>query len=202
MSNKATGLKEIAYEVGYSINTVSRALRDCDDIAESTKEVIRKKAYELGYMPNTISQFLKRDNRKLVGILTGNFYNFFFTIMCEKLIKTLGLKGFDYTLLVKSSDEEEADKDLIKQCISQRVDVLISLVEMQPSAMIMAKQNGLNIVCLGNNIDSANDYVGPSTKDGCNIAANYLINFHGINKLLYVGWKDKFCFKHRCNVSH
>lgn len=50
MANKATGLKEIAYEVGLSINTVSRALRDCDDIAESTKKMIREKAYELGYM--------------------------------------------------------------------------------------------------------------------------------------------------------
>ena len=58
MTNKATGLKEIAYEVGLSINTVSRALRDCDDIAEFTKKMIREKAYELGYMPNTVSQFL------------------------------------------------------------------------------------------------------------------------------------------------
>ena len=45
---KSTGLKAIAYELGVSVNTVSRALRDCKDISEHTKEIIRKKAYELG----------------------------------------------------------------------------------------------------------------------------------------------------------
>ena len=50
---KSTGLKAIAYELGVSVNTVSRALRDCKDISEHTKEIIRKKAYELGYIQST-----------------------------------------------------------------------------------------------------------------------------------------------------
>ena len=40
---KSTGLKAIAYELGVSVNTVSRALRDCKDISEHTKEIIRNK---------------------------------------------------------------------------------------------------------------------------------------------------------------
>ena len=39
---KRLSLKTIAYELGVSVNTVSRALRDCDDISESTKEKVRK----------------------------------------------------------------------------------------------------------------------------------------------------------------
>ena len=50
MKNKATGLKEIAFELNVSVNTVSRALRDCDDISSQTKEKVRKKAIELGYL--------------------------------------------------------------------------------------------------------------------------------------------------------
>ena len=57
MSNKSTGQKTIAYELGLSINTVSRALRDCDDISASTKEAVRKKAYEIGYMDNALVDF-------------------------------------------------------------------------------------------------------------------------------------------------
>ena len=56
---KSVGLKTIAYELNVSVNTVSRALRDCDDISSETKEKVRQKAYELGYMPNNISQFIK-----------------------------------------------------------------------------------------------------------------------------------------------
>ena len=51
MKRKNTTMKEIAYELGISINTVSRAFRDCDDISDSTKEKVRKKALELGYIP-------------------------------------------------------------------------------------------------------------------------------------------------------
>ena len=59
MTTKSTGLKSIAYELNLSINTVSRALRDCDDISKATKEKVRQKAYELGYIPNNVSQFIK-----------------------------------------------------------------------------------------------------------------------------------------------
>ena len=55
---KSVGLKTIAYELNVSVNTVSRALRDCDDISVEMKEKVRQKAYELGYMPNNISQFI------------------------------------------------------------------------------------------------------------------------------------------------
>ena len=72
MNNKTTGLKNIAYALGLSINTVSRALRDCSDISESTKEKVRKKAYEMGYMPSNISQFIKRDGIKLVAIVINS----------------------------------------------------------------------------------------------------------------------------------
>lgn len=200
MNAKATGLKEIAYEVGYSINTVSRALRDCDDIAESTKEIIRRKAYELGYMPNTVSQFLKRDERKLVGIIVDGFNNFFFTILSSKLINSLKLNDYDYTILSSSLNNEESHKDLIKQCISQRIDAIIPLIELHPSALEMGRQNGLAIICLGNNSDSDNDYVGPAVRGGCNIAASYLLNYHNINKLAYVGHKNVTCYLKRGEI--
>lgn len=184
MANKATGLKEIAYEVGLSINTVSRALRDCDDIAESTKKMIREKAYELGYMPNTVSQFLKREGRKLVAIVAGNFQNYFFVTLSNKLVNTLFLPGYDYTIINMNNF---STYDLIKQCISQRVDAIISLIELSDDTLEVAKLHNIPIICLGNNRDAADfDFIEPSNSSGVNIAANYLLNYHNINKLIYV----------------
>ena len=71
MANKTTGLKNIAYNLGISINTVSRALRDCDDISDATKQKVREKAIELGYLPNNVSQFVKRDGKELICIVIG-----------------------------------------------------------------------------------------------------------------------------------
>ena len=56
---KTTRMKEIALELGVSLNTVSRALRDCYDISESMKEKVRQKAIEMGYVPNIVYQSIK-----------------------------------------------------------------------------------------------------------------------------------------------
>ena len=56
MSSKGVSLKAIALQLNVSINTVSHALRDMDDISEELKIRIRRKAIELGYMPNHVAQ--------------------------------------------------------------------------------------------------------------------------------------------------
>ena len=47
--HKQVRLKDIANRTGYSINTVSHALRGIDDIGEETRNLILKTAQELGY---------------------------------------------------------------------------------------------------------------------------------------------------------
>ncbi len=51
----AVTLKDIAAKTGYSVNTVSRALRDKDDIAVETREMIQKTAQEMGHVSNTLA---------------------------------------------------------------------------------------------------------------------------------------------------
>ena len=55
MGRKNDNLKTIAYELGVSINTVSHALRDMDDISEPTKQKVRRKAIEMGYISSAVS---------------------------------------------------------------------------------------------------------------------------------------------------
>ena len=45
-------LCDIAAKTGFSINTVSHALRDLPDISEATKALIRRAAEELDYIPD------------------------------------------------------------------------------------------------------------------------------------------------------
>ena len=57
---KRVVLLDIAKELNVSKNTVSRALRDCDDISQEMKMKIKNKAKEMGYIPNSLSIFLSR----------------------------------------------------------------------------------------------------------------------------------------------
>lgn len=46
MEKSKVGLKTLAEELNLSMTTISRALRDCDDIGEKTKQIVREKALE------------------------------------------------------------------------------------------------------------------------------------------------------------
>ena len=48
-------LKTIAEATGFSINTVSRVLRNDRRISEKTSRIIKSKADELGYIPDAIA---------------------------------------------------------------------------------------------------------------------------------------------------
>ena len=47
---KSIGMKDIALSLGISVDAVSKALRNTDDISLATKEKVRAKAVELGYV--------------------------------------------------------------------------------------------------------------------------------------------------------
>lgn len=60
-----TTLKTIAEYTGLSVTTVSRALKNGDDVKEPTKEKVREAARKLGYAPNLQG----------LGLRTGRNYN-------------------------------------------------------------------------------------------------------------------------------
>ena len=123
MSLKNVSLKCIASELGVSVNTVSHALRDMDDISAEMKEKVVRKAMELGYMPNRVAQKMHKDERPLIAILIDSLSNLYFNTFINEFIKLLHLKSeYDFMLLYAS----ELNKDTIKQCILQRADLLIT----------------------------------------------------------------------------
>lgn len=193
---KSVGLKTIAYELNVSVNTVSRALRDCDDISNETKLKVRKKAYELGYMPNNVSQFIKRDSNNLISVVVNSFHNLYFTVVCEKLISLFKEKNYDFNLVYTS--DSFLTTNVLKQCISQRTDAIITMLEPNDEAVDVAKLNNIPIVMVGRIVD--NDYVDEVYTDdnlGGKLAANYLVNFHKCNKLLYIKNSEMECCQRR-----
>jgi LacI family transcriptional regulator len=190
MAKRPVGLKEIAYELNISVNTVSRALRDCDDISEAVKDNVREKAIELGYLPNTVSQFLKKNDCKLIAILTNSFQNLYFNSLSNCLIENIKTNDkFDVALLYSS--EKYLDIDIIKQCISQRVDIIITHLQPTRKAVEIAKLNNIYIVVIGkfDFIDYV-DYVYSDDVSGGELAGRYLASFHKLKKFIYVKKRD------------
>ena len=78
MKRKLT-LKSIAKELGVSISTVSKALRDSPEISEETREKIKAYAKLYNYKPNNIALSLKNRKTNTIGVIIPQIVHHFFT---------------------------------------------------------------------------------------------------------------------------
>ena len=197
MSLKNVSLKQIASELNISINTVSHALRDMDDVSDETKAKVRKKAIELGYMPNHVAQKMHKDEKPLTAILIDSLTNLYFNTFINEFIKLLCKKSeYDFMLLYAS----ELNKDTIKQCVLQRADLLITHMPLKKEVYEFAKLNNIGILFVGSSIkEDVVDNVTVDNFKGCILAAHRLKSINDGNKYLYVGI-DYFLSAHRYSI--
>lgn len=189
MREKNVSLKAIASRVGCSINTVSHALRDMDDISESLKIRIRKTAIEMGYLPNHVAQKMGKDERFVVGVFADNFSNLYFNTLYGELLKVFrSREELDCVLMLS----EKFDIEIIKKCILQRVDIIITYTVCDENTAEFARLNNIRIIYAGSVFmyDPARldmDAVDIDNGYGCQLAARYLNNFHTSEKFVFVG---------------
>ncbi len=193
---KPVGLKEIAYELGVSVNTVSRALRDCDDISLEMKKKVRSKAIEMGYSPNAVEEFVKKDYKKNIAFLGSNFDNLYFTIMCNEFLKYLDSDKYNFTVVV--SNGNHLDVEGVKRCILQRVDAIISFIEPLPEAINLTKLYKIPMLLVGRRVENADiDQIYTDDRRGGALAGEYLIERHQCKKLCFLSFKDIECAERR-----
>lgn len=102
---KAATLKDVARESGYSINTVSLALRDSNRISQESKEKIRQAAERLGYVKNNIASSLRTGKSHIIAIITHDIQNPYFTDLVSQIDQLLAAKGYDLFFLYINNHE-------------------------------------------------------------------------------------------------
>jgi LacI family transcriptional regulator len=110
MLKKKITLKHIARELEVSISTVSKALKNSEEISRETKEKIQAFAKLYNYKPNNIAISLKNKRTKNIGVVIPNIVHHFFTTVIRGIEKYANTKG--YNVIVCLSDES-FDKEVI-----------------------------------------------------------------------------------------
>ncbi len=103
-------LKDIARELEVSISTVSKALKNSEEISRDTKEKIQAFAKLYNYRPNNIAISLKNKRTKNIGVVIPDIVHHFFTTVIRGIEKYANAKG--YNVIVCSSDES-FDREVI-----------------------------------------------------------------------------------------
>ena len=120
----AVTMKDIAGELGVSVGTVSKVLRNHPDISPETRERVQRRMNELHYYPNLTARALVTGRTCNVGLIVPDIVHPFFGEVANGLSKVLHKKG--YNLVISSSDEDlEVERREIGQLLARRVDALI-----------------------------------------------------------------------------
>lgn len=109
MKRKIT-LKDIARELEVSISTVSKALKNSEEIGRDTKERVQAFARFYNYRPNNIAVSLKNKRTKNIGVIIPDIVHHFFTTVFRGIEKYANEKG--YNVIVCVSDES-FDREVI-----------------------------------------------------------------------------------------
>lgn len=117
-------LKDIANELGVSVVTVSRALRDRPDISAETKARILDRVKELNYRPNLAARSLVTGHSSLIGFVVPDLIHPFFGEIAKSLSSALREKGY-YVIVASSESDPKLEKDEIEHMLAHHLDCLV-----------------------------------------------------------------------------
>jgi LacI family transcriptional regulator len=117
-------LKDIANELGLSVVTVSKVLRDHPDIGADTRKRVLNRMRELNYQPNLAARSLVTGRTWTLGLVVPALVHPFFADIAQAISSETSGRG--YSLFISSSDDDpELEVREIKQLLARRVDVII-----------------------------------------------------------------------------
>ena len=117
-------LKDIALELGVSVVTVSKVLRNHSDISMETRNRVLERMRQLNYQPNLAARALVTGRSNMIGLVVPDLLHPFFAEVAKGLTKVLRKRG--YCLVIASSEEDPLlEKQEIEHLLARRVDALI-----------------------------------------------------------------------------
>jgi LacI family transcriptional regulator len=134
-------MKDIARELGVSVVTISKALRDHPDISMATRERILHKVKELGYRPNLTARSLVTGRSSLIGLIVPELVHPFFADVAKALSNAMRSQGY-FLVLASSEEDPELEQEEIEHMLAHRLDALIVASCQSDAASLRRIQQG------------------------------------------------------------
>lgn len=170
-------LQDIADRTGYTVNTVSRALKNKSDISASTREYIRQAADEMGYIRNQMASSLRSGRTKTLGVVVGGMSNPYYGVMTDAIQNVAA--EFGYSLFIFCSrDDPELELQVVETAISRQVDgILLFPCSGSGRTIERMKAAGVPYVLMARHLDSPDDdWVVCGEEEGAYLATKHLID--------------------------
>ena len=185
-TDRRVTLQDIARETGYSINTVSRALRNMEDIAPHTCAMIQQRAREMGYTANQVASSLRSGYTHIFAVILGGMSNPFYGIMADMLQDAARAEGYSVMIMCSRDDAVEEAK-LVEQAIARRVDgIVLFPTGRSAPAVARMREAHMPFVLMSRDLeDGRTDCVVCDEERGAYLATKHLIET-GHRRLAYL----------------
>ena len=145
-------LKDIALETGYTINTVSHALKNKPDIGKETRERIQRVAEEMGYIGNALAESMRTGFTRTVALILGDISNPHLALIACEAERTMRSAGYN-TILYNTEESPDLELHAIRSAVGQKVDGILICPTQQGHSISYLKQCGIPFVLLGRNFE-------------------------------------------------
>lgn len=124
MAKKRISLKDIANELGVSITTVSRALKDHYDLSPEIIQKVKDLAKKWNYTPNPLALGLLSHKTKTVGVIVPDIVTYFYSSILSGIESMATQHGY-YIVIASSQESYEKEVKNLTNLLGLRVDGLI-----------------------------------------------------------------------------
>lgn len=207
--NSPITMKDIARDLGVSVATVSRALKDSPRISEAKRREIQEYARDHNFLPNVIAETLRKSRvqpNKVIGVIVPQFIHYYFASILKGVEEEASRRG--YRILVAQSDDKyEREVEICKSFYANKCcGIIVSMAKNTTKYDHFQKLIDMGIplvfydrICTGVNASRVvvDDYMGAYTAvthlidTGCRKIAYYgMVQSMEIDKNRFNGYED------------
>ena len=126
-NQKRISLKDLAHELGVSIATVSRALRNSPEIGQEMQMKVKELAKRLNYRPNPFAQSLRKEGPRIIGVVVPNLVTHFYAAVLDGIEDEARRTGYS---VISSNSHESCEDEMraIDNFINLHVEGIIASV--------------------------------------------------------------------------
>ena len=175
-------LKDIAKKLGLSVTTISRALAEYDDVAESTRQRVRQAAEEMGYYPNITARQLQKQRTDTLAFVVPTHgprvSDPFFSELLAGIGNEAGQAGFDL-LVSTQAPNSEAERETYRRIVhGRRADgVLVVRTRQNDERIRFLSEQDFPFVAFGrSDLDIKFPYVDEDSYTGLQILTQHMID--------------------------
>ena len=111
MDKPVMTMKDIARELGISVATVSRALRDSPRISEERRRMVQQYARDHNFSPNVLAESLRHSRVKpsrVIGVIVPEFTHYYFSSILTGIEEAAMARGY-YIMVALSNETYERE---------------------------------------------------------------------------------------------